>query len=408
MHAVKDEPKEVQIPMVQPGPTRTSALGLGLPTLKVKLEHGVSRRLVIDYIEVPSLALLEKKRKREQLEESDVKGLAESGKPKIKKLKILPNIDLATICRRLDVLGPQSQRDLDIKLPGQVECLAAPHAFFSDTWGGGRVSTCPNIGKDKAKEHQYRDFMYPSIEYNPALPLIAGAAGLIFEANGLDDLHNIDGDEDPTEYRLIVKLPQQPALWLYIGQCLYLRGPPLTQQEWLSQDPKLKSAWSRAVIEQAWGRTVRIRVYLRKQLGREPTPQEMAEDSGETKATAEDIRKAFDRGDEFLGVAILKPVGYDEEFQRQNYERFPEWNRITQDQKKVKDLAKKMKSKKGSRAQSPNTAPKSKKVERRDSSSEIEQMTDDNVESDGGGEMADRVEAKDIRYIPRGTRTRPR
>lgn len=186
MPFVKDEPGEVRIPSVQPEPTRTSALALGLATSDVKLERGVSRRLVMDYIEVPSLALLEMKRKREQLEEVDVKGLvkvshcflqslplwltrphAQSEKLKIKKLKTLPNIDLATISRRLDILGPPSERNLDIKLPNQAECLAAPRAFFSDTWGGSPVATHPSIGKEKRKEHPFRNFLCPNIEYNP-------------------------------------------------------------------------------------------------------------------------------------------------------------------------------------------------------------------------------------------------
>lgn len=77
MQTVKDEPKEVRIPPVRQEPTRTRVLS----TSNIKLEHGVSRRLarrlVMDCIEVPTLALVEKKRKREQLEESEVKGLAE-------------------------------------------------------------------------------------------------------------------------------------------------------------------------------------------------------------------------------------------------------------------------------------------------------------------------------------------
>lgn len=95
--------------------------------------------------------------------------------------------------------------------------------------------------------------MYPNVDYNPvsnsrtssvcssclhcatkALPLIAGAAGLMFAPNGLDPM-----GEDTTEYRVIVKLPQEPAIWLYIGQYKRIEAPSLTQSEWSYQETKV-------------------------------------------------------------------------------------------------------------------------------------------------------------------------
>lgn len=182
-------------------------------------------------------------------------------KVKIKKSNL--NIDLDTINRRLDVLGPPNARNLDIKVDGGIEGTAFPRAFLSDTWGGNRVATFPTIGSKKMKEHPYRNFCYPNSDYNPvsnrlsiksnlftdvrhysqAAPLIAGAAGLMFFPDGIDvDID--DNEEDPTEYRLIVKLPQSPAIWIYAGQYRMLLTASLTKAEWLSQSPKVRaSSW---------------------------------------------------------------------------------------------------------------------------------------------------------------------
>ena len=87
---------------------------------------------------------------------------------KIKIKKLNNNIDLDTTNRRLAVLGPAGERDLEVKLAGNIEFTAFPRAFFSDTWGGGRLATGPAIGERKMREHNFRNFLYPTTDYCPA------------------------------------------------------------------------------------------------------------------------------------------------------------------------------------------------------------------------------------------------
>lgn len=79
MLSVKEEPEEALIPSVQLEHIEPVRQGLLTQPLAVKLEFGVSRRLAIDYIEVPTFALLkrtERKRKKEEVEQ-EVKRLAD-------------------------------------------------------------------------------------------------------------------------------------------------------------------------------------------------------------------------------------------------------------------------------------------------------------------------------------------
>lgn len=60
-------------------------------------------------------------------------------------------------------------------------------------------------------------------------------------------------------------------------------------------------------------------------------------------------------------VSVLKLVGYDEEFQQQNCERFPSWNE-TKQAKPRRIEAKKATNKKGSKNQAQRTTTKMKKT----------------------------------------------
>ena len=67
--------------------------------------------------------------------------------------------------------------------------------------------------------------------------MIAGAAGLMFSPNGVDNNGTQRANE--TVRLVITKLPQQPVIWLYVGQYLELPAPSLTRDEWLSQKFKV-------------------------------------------------------------------------------------------------------------------------------------------------------------------------
>ncbi|KAF7978747.1 hypothetical protein HWV62_44762 [Athelia sp. TMB] len=393
MPAIKEEQPDIQI--FSPMTTDPA------PTTQIRdIDVGI-RRMVLDYVEVPTLGLLKQRYHRGT--DKQLKNLAPQAHTDVKKIKIKKlnnNIDLDTINRRLAVLGPAGERDLEVKLPGNVECTAFPRAFFSDTWGGGRLATGPAIGEQKMREHNFRNFLYPTTDYCPAsicrissaAPMIAGAAGLMFSPNGVDN--NGTQQANKTVRLVITKLPQQPVIWLYVGQYLELPAPSLTRDEWLSQKLRVKQTWAQDILKKGWGRIVRTRVFLRKHLGREPTLKEVEEYNDEVTVTADEIREDFDQGKERLGVFVLKPVGYNEEFQQQNCERFPAWNEIERAKPKTPRVRK---------INSQGRTPKTTQQKKISAGSELGNreagLEDNNVEiADEEGHRE-----RELNYIPRGT-----
>ncbi|KAG6868094.1 hypothetical protein C0993_007628 [Termitomyces sp. T159_Od127] len=69
---------------------------------------------------------------------------------------------------------------------------------------------------------------------------------------------------------------------------------------------------------------MRARIALRRSLGREPTPQEVASSYGRG-VTADDVRRALDSGVERLQVMAMKCVGYDEVFQMELRDKSLTW-----------------------------------------------------------------------------------
>lgn len=155
--------------------------------------------------------------------------------------------------------------------------------------------------------------------------MIAGAAGLMFSPNGVDN--NGTQQANKTVRLVITKLPQQPVIWLYVGQYLELPAPSLTRDEWLSQKlrvlifdsfcrelahksrfyGKVKQTWAQDILKKGWGRIVRTRVFLRKHLGREPTLKEVEEYNDEVTVTADEIREDFDQGKEVSYLSCINP-----------------------------------------------------------------------------------------------------
>lgn len=64
-------------------------------------------------------------------------------------------------------------------------------------------------------------------------------------------------------------------------------------------------SWSDVLHNDKWGRTVRVMIHLRTQLGREPTDDEIEEAQGLSDEykhiSAEEIKNAFDQGEQVCG-----------------------------------------------------------------------------------------------------------
>ncbi|KAJ4467108.1 hypothetical protein C8R41DRAFT_984913 [Lentinula lateritia] len=80
----------------------------------------------------------------------------------------------------------------------------------------------------------------------------------------------------------------------------------------------------------------------------EPTDDEIEEAQGLSDEykhiSAEEIKNAFDQGEQCLGILVLKCVGYDEDLQRELVQKFPSWvPKIKSGGKKAKKSAKRKK-----------------------------------------------------------------
>ncbi|KIM80619.1 hypothetical protein PILCRDRAFT_822359 [Piloderma croceum F 1598] len=353
-------------------------------------ERTHKRRRLIMVVEVPTLEEVNQRRralaaKLACKEEPDVKPWISQVKNKAKKgPKALPEFKLDTINERLDILGPAGQHNFDVPIEDIVKCTAVPRRFFSSTWGGNPQETFPSISDKFLKKHGLNDFMYPNLLWNPHGPQVAGCAGLFFEPNGLDT----PNDDSTDIHRVIVRLPEGP-IWLYVGQYQLIASPSLTKEEWLLQAQKVRNTWAREILKKGWGSHVRTRVGLRKRLGREPSKREFeaALAAESIPVTQDDIRNAYDKGEERLGVYVLKCVAYDEAFQRKVFEDIQTW---------VPPPPKE----KGSRGAKGSKTHKRKQVE--EVSSDSDPTSDDVFEDD------EEEAAEEYRYIPRGTKSRPR
>ncbi|KAG5650077.1 hypothetical protein H0H81_000854 [Sphagnurus paluster] len=156
--------------------------------------------------------------------------------------------------------------------------------------------------------------MFLNITYNPYAPQRPGYPGLFYRTHAT---------ELPKIHRVFIRVKDR--VWLYIGQYELVRSEPLTVQEWAVTSEQTKKKWASQISKQLWGQEVRTRIALRRSLRREPTAPELARAMGEnieddedvsgdsdkdsngfvsgeqdigSEITAEDVRHAFDKGDE--------------------------------------------------------------------------------------------------------------
>ncbi|KAA1477485.1 hypothetical protein DENSPDRAFT_917569 [Dentipellis sp. KUC8613] len=186
-------------------------------------------------------------------------------------------------------------------------------------YGGSSQGTFPSISAQNLEKHGLDDFCYISLLYNPVGPREAGQPGLWFDTDPFN----------PTDDASRVFVRLRAGAWLYVGQYKFYNSADLSQTEWLLQPTQVRNTWTREIWRHSWGRRVRLRVTLRRELQRDPTPEEVKKATEAGKAfkdiTPEDILQAYDQGEEHLYIAGMKCVGYDTEFQRKIAEGFLKW-----------------------------------------------------------------------------------
>lgn len=79
-----------------------------------------------------------------------------------------------------------------------------------------------------SRGHPYTEFFFPTVMWNPYLPVIPGAPGLFFFTRTRDW---------PEELPLFVDVA--PTKWLYLGNYKGIPVEPLTPEEWMRQAPEV-------------------------------------------------------------------------------------------------------------------------------------------------------------------------
>ncbi|KAH7913213.1 hypothetical protein BJ138DRAFT_663508 [Hygrophoropsis aurantiaca] len=222
------------------------------------------------------------------------------------------SISADVIYNRLPIIGYDSY---DIKIePPEIIDATTTREFTSTTWGGNRIWTFPRIQKDRVRIHGLNDFMFCNLEYNPACPQWPGAPGLYF-----DPENERSQDPDwPQIQRLLIRLKDNE--WRYLGQYRLTPAPPLTKEEWRSQTDIVKKTWAENLSFRTYGRFVRAKIALRRLHEREVSVDEISramESNDKFALSADEVRRAFNRGETHLQVWYMKCIGYDEDFQRQ-------------------------------------------------------------------------------------------
>ncbi|KAJ3872399.1 hypothetical protein F5051DRAFT_339415, partial [Lentinula edodes] len=235
------------------------------------------------------------------------------------KIKAEMNIDSNTFKERIArVSAPQYPVTLE---PESARWQTVSRKFISRTYGGSEVSTFPMIDPKKVAKHRREFWMFWSLEKHPDAPKRPGEPGIWYDSSPMKYTEDFD----------IVRhgfARMNSDKWLYLGDYKQCATEALTQREWLLQSDKFHRIWTSLVQKKPWARHARAGIHLRKKWSREPTMEEIA-DAAMTEdfknVTIEEIKDAFDQGQQRLGMLVLKCVGYDNDFQKELIDKFSSW-----------------------------------------------------------------------------------
>ncbi|KIM42723.1 hypothetical protein M413DRAFT_444394 [Hebeloma cylindrosporum] len=264
------------------------------------------RRLQIEVV-VPTLDLLQRRIKNQQTLK-----LKKMQNPKIKK-KSNRGFSLDTVWARTDGIPA-----FEVPLDKETQELTVSRDFMSSTYGGSMQATCPKISKRKLAQHGKDNFTYLHPDYHQHAPEVAGSSGLFFNHSPGPDWEGLQ--------RVFTRIESNK--WQFMGMYEFKSCASLSKEEWKRQNERVRNTWTREICRQGWARHLRARVRGRIDLSREPTEAEVEEivDSERYRTTTpEEVMKAYNCGEERIGVWALKCVDYDLPFQLELCKKFPLW-----------------------------------------------------------------------------------
>ncbi|KAI0079548.1 hypothetical protein K474DRAFT_591135 [Panus rudis PR-1116 ss-1] len=256
------------------------------------------------------------------------------------KIKKDSQFDFQTVYDRLKLVGTELY---PIDLDEDTKYFGVTRKFISRVYGGGMIPTFPNINPELLRMHGIDNFAFPSLDYNPHAPVVPGAPGLFMILGGTASDYGTHGEWDSEWYRVFVSY-KKDAFWTYMGNYRFLLAPFLSVSEFAMQSALVKRTWARNIRVREWGQGAVARIILRRELGREPTKDEIEgqfEEEERTikenrqrqknkqnegasgmmqtmkdRITDDDVIEALLSGKEVIGVYCMKCIGYDVEFQQ--------------------------------------------------------------------------------------------
>ncbi|KAG6907589.1 hypothetical protein DXG01_008309 [Tephrocybe rancida] len=317
---VKFEEDAALLVKAEPTPHLTSGFGEFGDIRSATLAHPAKRRrTLLDAVEITTPQWLRSRvrRIRQEIKVLQEKEFLNPLKPEfdIKRPKDAVEEGLGSVFRRVDALSIKPFAIADHLLSDHdLLYFTVCRTFTSSIYGGNPQQTFPKISKANYARHPYRDFMFINLTLNPYAPQRPGHAGLFYRTRA---------SALPQELRVFIRIDDN--VWLYLGQYELIPAAPLTKQEWATKSNETKKEWCERTSVTDWGKETRARIALRWALRREPTPEEVEEAGDGAGVSKEDIRNAFDRGEEVMKVLVMKCIGYDEVFQRELRDRRSAW-----------------------------------------------------------------------------------
>ncbi|KJA21624.1 hypothetical protein HYPSUDRAFT_216177 [Hypholoma sublateritium FD-334 SS-4] len=342
----------------------------------------MQKRLVFAGVVVPTLAAVLQRKAEE--EKSDLKKLALLKNPKVKKDMRMALL-ASTLRDRLKPIGLEIQ-DQFFTLDQATREVVVRRLFISQTYGGSMQETFPKPASKFLDVHGMNDFMFLPTEYQPEAPLLPGAPGLWFCS---DPYYDRFEEMQRVFVKVVPVVGSKKSVYQYMGMYKLRSAAPayLTVAEYAAQTPQFRKKWAKGIIEKDWGLPVTARILLRRELGREPTYQEVeyAVKSRPTQCKGvpiEEIMAAFLQGKERMYIWTMKCVGYDNDFQRELSEEYPVWQPPPPKPKNQKKKLPKRSSGAVGKKKSSNRKPRRKKLK-------LEEMFKSvpNVESESDGDL---------------------
>ncbi|KAH8115781.1 hypothetical protein DFH11DRAFT_1304899 [Phellopilus nigrolimitatus] len=223
-----------------------------------------------------------------------------------------------TVYARLCHLGDPVYR---VTAPEALTRRTTTREFLSSTFGGNKYAFVQRLNPTHKAKHGYSHFLCPNLNTDPHAPQVPGAHGLLFRSEEDDDLLMEDGERNQKPHKVIAGLG--PNLWLYTGDYELQESESLAPEQWGALPQKARDKWAMSIVKAKAGPRAQTRasIALRLQNKCEPSTSQI-KNMVKTKGGAwnnikpEDVKGAFQRGEERINVLVMKCVGYDEAFQQ--------------------------------------------------------------------------------------------